>query len=70
MNPAEPGTQEPYNSAANFGALDQVGVKSQKTPNVLDSVQLFHGQRELCILHEGQSYRLRITRRGKLILQK
>jgi hemin uptake protein HemP len=34
------------------------------------SEELFHGEREVCILHEGERYRLRITRRGKLILQK
>jgi len=37
---------------------------------VVESLDLFHGQREVCILHEGERYRLRITRRGKLILQK
>lgn len=39
-------------------------------PLVVESLDLFHGQREVCILHEGERYRLRITRRGKLILQK
>lgn len=37
---------------------------------VVDSRSLFHGQREVWIEHEGERYRLRITRRGKLILQK
>lgn len=31
---------------------------------------LFEGRRELWIEHEGEHYRLRITRRNKLILQK
>lgn len=38
--------------------------------NVVDSQSLFHGEREVWIEHEGERYRLRITRRGKLILQK
>lgn len=37
---------------------------------VLPSEMLFQGQREVWIEHEGERYRLRITRRGKLILQK
>lgn len=39
-------------------------------PVVVDARQLFGGQREICIEHEGVRYRLRITRRNKLILQK
>jgi hemin uptake protein HemP len=37
---------------------------------VLDARQLFQGRREIVIEHEGTRYRLRITRRNKLILQK
>lgn len=37
---------------------------------VVDSFDIFHGQKEVWIVHEGERYRLRITRRGKLILQK
>ncbi len=37
---------------------------------VLDSIELFRGQREIWIRHDGVLYRLRITRRKKLILQK
>jgi len=39
-------------------------------PIVLDSRALFQGQREIVIQHEGERYRLRITSRGRLILQK
>ncbi|MBQ0936677.1 hemin uptake protein HemP [Ideonella paludis] len=35
-----------------------------------DSALLFKGQQELIIEHHGQSYRLRITALGKLILTK
>jgi hemin uptake protein HemP len=37
---------------------------------VLDSQQVFQGHREVWIEHDGVRYRLRITRRNKLILQK
>lgn len=36
----------------------------------LDSRVLFAGGRELVIFHYGESYRLRETRQGKLILTK
>ena len=32
--------------------------------------ELFDGEKEIVIEHEGERYRLRITRRNKLILQK
>ena len=34
------------------------------------SEELFQGERMVCIDHEGSIYRLQITSRGKLILQK
>lgn len=36
----------------------------------LSTEDLFHGKKEILIDHEGEVYRLRITRRNKLILQK
>ncbi len=36
----------------------------------IDSLQLLQGQRELCIRHGGEYYRLRHTRNDKLILTK
>lgn len=39
-------------------------------PVVVDARQLFGASREVWIEHEGVRYRLRITRRNKLILQK
>jgi hemin uptake protein HemP len=41
-----------------------------KPSAVLPSQQIFQGQREIWIEHDGVRYRLRITRRNKLILQK
>ena len=37
---------------------------------VLDAAELFQGQREIWIVLDGERYRLRITRRNRLILQK
>jgi hemin uptake protein HemP len=37
---------------------------------VVPATELFGDRREVWIEHEGVRYRLRITRRGKLILQK
>jgi hemin uptake protein HemP len=39
-------------------------------PRVLNAEELFAGKREVWIELDGVRYRLRITRRGKLILQK
>ncbi|MCF6256253.1 MAG: hemin uptake protein HemP [Gammaproteobacteria bacterium] len=36
----------------------------------ISSQDLFQGRQEICIEHEDQVYRLRITRQGKLILTK
>lgn len=41
-----------------------------KEREVLESSVLFQGQKELVIEHNGERYRLRITRKNKLILQK
>ena len=37
---------------------------------VIRSDELFGERREIVLEHDGERYRLRITRRGKLILQK
>ncbi|MBN9118747.1 MAG: hemin uptake protein HemP [Planctomycetes bacterium] len=48
--------------------------RDEPTPSepqrVLQAEDLFAGQREVWIELDGVRYRLRITRRGKLILQK
>ncbi len=37
---------------------------------VWNSAELLAGAQEVCIDHGGETYRLRLTRNGKLILQK
>jgi hemin uptake protein HemP len=45
--------------------------RQEATPRpILRAKELFQGRREIGIEHDGQRYRLRITRRNKLILQK
>jgi len=39
-------------------------------PREIHSQELFQGQDRLVIVHEGEKYRLLITRNGKLLLQK
>jgi hemin uptake protein HemP len=41
-----------------------------EAPKVIRAEELFAGKREVWIDLDGVRYRLRITRRGKLILQK
>jgi hemin uptake protein HemP len=37
---------------------------------VVKSEELLAGEKEIVILHNGEEYRLRVTRNGKLILTK
>lgn len=39
-------------------------------PRLLEAQDLFRGQNEICIRHGGVHYRLRITRRNRLILHR
>jgi hemin uptake protein HemP len=39
-------------------------------PQTIAAARLFNGQTEVFIEHDGQTWRLRITRNGKLILTK
>lgn len=45
---------------------------SQSGPavRIIDSAELFGGCREVKIMHEQESYRLVLTRHGKLLLNK
>jgi hemin uptake protein HemP len=51
--------------------VEQRGPSEPTVPPIrLDAEQLFAGQREIWIEYRGERYRLRITRRGRLILTK
>ena len=45
-------------------------TRASADPRQLDSKELFMGTRELTILHNDQTYLLRLTRQNKLILTK
>lgn len=49
---------------------DSSGKTQGRSTKKLESVDLFAGQQEIEILHSGETYRLRQTRNGKLILTK
>ena len=54
------------------GAVPQLaaGDASHTPAAVIDSALLLQGRKEVVILHQGQPYRLQLTRAGKLILTK
>lgn len=47
--------------------FDAIGLADMR---ILESRALFGERNEICIRHEGAIYRLKITRQGKLILNK
>src|SRR5262249_52305129 len=49
---------------------DHEDAKSEDPPRIFNAEEIFAGKREVWIELDGVRYRLRITRRGKLILQK
>jgi hemin uptake protein HemP len=49
---------------------EHAGSVPQQPPRQVDSADLLQGSRELLIQHEGETYRLRLTKTGKLILNK
>ncbi len=51
-------------------ATEKPAPAARKAPARLASVDLFGHSNEILIEHAGEIYRLRITRNGKLILQK
>lgn len=60
------------NSAASSVAQDPATTEMPQPvePPVFDSVQLLGGRKQIAILHGGETYSLRLTRNGKLILTK
>ena len=63
--------QNAQSQTPNVRSHAQPGIPASETPiPQYDSEQLFHGHRELLIIHYGETYRLKVTRNGKLILNK
>ena len=51
-------------------AVDQASGTSEKSDRVVRSDALLQGHSHVSILHNGETYQLRATRLGKLILTK
>ena len=51
-------------------APEKAPQRLAETPAVLESDTLFRGASEIIIRHQGADYRMKITRQGKLILNK
>lgn len=45
-------------------------MPTAQTVRTIESAEIFRGQNEIVIRHEDFTYRLKITRQGKLILNK
>ncbi len=60
----------PDSSIENPGGYRAPLPTRSSTLNLIDSKELFRGKHELQIKHVGEIYTLRITRNGKLILNK
>lgn len=56
--------------ASSLSDLQNSGVDQQNTSVLYQSTELFRGKSEILIEHEGVTYRLLITRHGKLLLNK
>jgi hemin uptake protein HemP len=52
------------------GSGDAAAPRGSEDVRVIDAQELFAGAREVLIRHNQSTYRLRITRFGKLILNK
>ena len=50
--------------------LRQDLLKPDQSLSLIHSTQLFQGHKEITIIHDGQLYRMRMTRHNKLILTK
>ena len=59
-----------FNASPDTSAHLTTGWDSVRPTAVLESHALLRGEREVLIRHAGQTYRLRHTRNGKLILTK
>lgn len=54
----------------NHARLSQPAALAQRVQRIVESRDLFRGESEILISHDGAIYRMKITRQGKLILNK
>jgi hemin uptake protein HemP len=70
-DPASMDNHDSTNQATPDSALpDSVAPSSDQSLRTISSAELFHGAREVLIQHDEKTYRLQVTRNGKLILVK
>lgn len=50
--------------------ISQPAALAQRLQRIVESRDLFRGESEILISHDGAIYRMKITRQGKLILNK
>ena len=62
--------KQPPMTPADQPGRDWSALPVVPAPLTVDSQSLLQGQRSLTIAHQGVSYRLQLTRQGKLILTK
>lgn len=62
--------KQPPDAEADVQSGDSVSVSQEKSGREMTSDELLKGEREILIRHGEDLYRLRLTRKGKLILQK
>lgn len=72
MKPAPNPTDCPTEGTPDALACRLPGTHGQRTcpPEPIPADLLFRGRQEILIVHRDDTYRLRITRNGKLILTK
>ncbi|WP_376742413.1 hemin uptake protein HemP [Ensifer canadensis] len=53
-----------------YARFSQPLASAQRAQRIVESRDLFRGESEILISHDGAIYRMKITRQGKLILNK
>lgn len=61
---------DPENKSEKPRPSDSLSRLNEALPQVYLAEELFQGDREIIIAHEGAMYRLKITKAGRLILTK
>lgn len=60
----------PEQTSMTPGASFNEPEQPPRQPRIVNSKDLFEGDKEVCIDHKGAVYRLKLTRQDKLILNK
>jgi hemin uptake protein HemP len=64
------GHDSPDESTARGQSANEIAASADRALRTISSAELFLGAREILIQHEEKTYRLQVTRNGKLILVK